>query len=302
MHFLEENTGGGSGGGASGGGSGETPPTPFDDIALDELDEPTRQAIEKGKKDFIATLQRANKLDVDLAHAQELSRRFQGDADRAKAEYEKITGKQKGGGDEPNPLLDGIRADLKASGYKDEDVEKMAPTFIRMFNTFGGTLKSAIGKDLGPLASTVLTQEATSAFEMAQGNDPMGMLQIPEVAEVAWKHVQERIKTGQQTSADIVLNLAKMAYMDHAAAKAAKGEPIEFTVVPASTDRKSMNTTFSYPGAGRISPTIAAIPQDGKGAKTVLNSDTAAALASTFKDMTRGTTIKAPINKEVATR
>lgn len=299
--FFTPDDGSGSGGSSgSGNGEGESITTPFDDIALDELDEQTRQAIEKGKRDYIATLQRAAKLDVDLSHAQELSRRFQSEADRAKAEYEKVTGKSKTNKDD-DPLLDGIRNDLKASGYKDEDVEKMAPTFLRMFTTFGGNLKQSIGKDLGPLASNVLMQQATTAFEQAQDNDTLGMLQVPEVAEHTWKHIQERVKTNQQTTPEIVLNLAKMAFMDYAADKANKGEEIELTVA-SKPDRKSgVTTNFTFPGASRIRPTLPT-SSGREGSKTTLNADTQQALASTFREMTRGTTVKAPINKEVATR
>ena len=299
-YFFAPDDGSGSGGSSgSSNGDGETITTPFDDIALDELDEQTRQAIEKGKKDYIATLQRAAKLDIDLTHAQELSRRFQSEADRAKAEYEKVTGKSKSTKDD-DPLLDGIRNDLKASGYKDEDVEKMAPTFLRMFTTFGGNLKQSIGKDLGPLASNVLGQQATTAFEQAQDIDPLGMLQVPEVAEHTWKHVQERIKTNQQTTPEIVLNLAKMAFMDYAADKAAKGEEIELSVAPQPALKKGVTTNFTFPGAGKIRPTLPA--SNGEKTRTTLNADTQQALASTFKEMTRGTTVKAPINRETATR
>ena len=287
QRFLAEDDGG-SGGGSSGESGDVTVATPFDDIDLDELDETTRGKIVEGKKQFIATLQRSTKLNADLEHTQGLARRFQGEADRAKAEFEKITGRTRQG--ESDPVLEGIRADLKASGYADADVEKMAPTFLRMFSTFGNTLKKSIGADLGPMAGKVLEQEATRSFEAAQNLDTLGMLQIPEVAERTWQLVQERIKAGSQSTPEIVANLAKMAFIDHASTKADAGEVIELrkSSVPTRKPKEGVNTNFTFPGAARIIP---AVPtnQNPNGPRTPLNEDTQAALAQTFAEMRRGT-------------
>lgn len=291
LHFLTPDDGGGSGGG--GGASGDTKTgeedikTPFDDIDLEELDEATRTKITEGKKQFIATLQRTTKLNTDLEHVQSLARRFQGEADKAKAEYEKLTGK--GRNSDENPVLEGVKNDLKASGYADADVEKMAPTFLRLFKTFGGAIRTEIGKDLSPMAGSVLAQEATTAFTSAQNNDPLGALQIPEVAEKTWGLVQERIKSGTQTTPVIVANLAKMAFMDYAAEKAAKGETIELRTfnTPAKPATPGLNTNFTYPGSGTVRPTVT--PTREGQAVHVLNEDTQNALASTFGEMGRGT-------------
>lgn len=287
--FLAEDDGGS--GGTSGASGDATVETPFDDIDLDELDETTRNKITEGKKQFIATLQRSTKLNADLEHTQGLARRFQGEADRAKAEFEKITGRSRQA--EPDPVLEGIRADLKASGYADADVDKMAPTFLRMFSTFGTTLKKSIGADLGPMAGKVLEQDATRSFEAAQSLDPLGMLQIPEVAERTWQLVQERIKSGSQTSPEVVANLAKMAFIDHASTKADAGEVIELrkSSVPTRKSKEGLNTNYTFPGAARIIP---AIPTNhsASAATTPLNEDTQAALAQTFAELGRGTGVR----------
>jgi hypothetical protein len=291
--FTEGDNGGGSGGGgAASGASGDAAvATPFDDIDLDELDETTRTKIVEGKKLFVATLQRSTKLNTDLEHTQGLARRFQGEADRAKAEFLKVTGRGREG--EPDPVLEGIRADLKASGYADADVEKMAPTFLRLYGTFGANLKKSIGTDLGPMAGKVLEQEATRAFEAAQSLDSLGMFLVPEVAERTWQLVQERIKAGSQTTPEIVANLAKMAFMDHASTKADAGEIIQLqkSTVPARKTKEGVNTNFTFPGASKV---IIAAPQGGNpnDAKHPLNDDTQAALAQTFAEMGRGTGVR----------
>src|SRR6267142_5447368 len=95
ISFLAPDDGGGSGGtsgqstngnGDADGGQSKAITTPFDDLPLDELDDASRAKFQSAKENYIATLQSSDKLKTDLQKQEELTRRFQGDADRTKAE------------------------------------------------------------------------------------------------------------------------------------------------------------------------------------------------------------------------
>lgn len=280
--FLAPDDGGGTGGGDDGKQQQQTIATPFDNIKWDELDDETKTHLEQAKADFVATSQQSAKLKVDFEHQAGLARRFQSEADRAKAELDKVTGRSQQ--QDADPILTVVKDKLKAANYSEEDVAKLSPVFAAMFKDVGQVQRAQLGRDLAPLAGSVLTTEATNAFNMAKSNDPMGMLSDNIVAEQVWTLVQDRVSKGLETNADIVLNFAKMAWMDQAAAKIQKGEKVEFA--PTSSTPPGMIAApakFTFPGAGAngLTPAFTRVP-DPNAARTTLNEDTQNALAETF--------------------
>jgi hypothetical protein len=292
MRFFAPDDAGGSGGSSQGGGTqGQAAndggkkegneKTPFDDLPWDELDDTTRQSLEKIKGEHVATLQRARKLEGDLARTEGLQRRFQAEFDRLKAQVDKQTAPP-----EKDDYLESVKAELKTAGYPDAEVDKMAPVFAGMFRSLTKIQKKEIGADLQPLAATVIGREAHSAFQEAMADDPLGMFQDKEVAQTVWNMVQERTKTGERTNPAIVANLGKIAWADRQAIlKANDGKP----PTPAPGDEvpafnfPGMRTGLSIPGGG-AAPTFVA-PPDPNAPRTTLNADTEAALKTTFQTM-----------------
>lgn len=289
LPFFDANTGGGSGGGSQGGAQGQpaggggqggngnqqTIKTPFDDLPWDELDDATKKQLETVRDAHVATLQRTQKLEADLGTSDKLARRFQSELDRIKADLDKNNRPP-----EKDDYLESVKDQLVKSGFNKEEVDKMAPVFAGMFKNLLPTFKKEIGADLQPLAHTVLGREAESAFLHAKANDPLGMFAEPKVAERVWGMVEERTKAGEQTNHAIVSNLAKIAWADHQAdLKANPNGPTQTQ----ATQPTQMRTAMTYPGASNA-PTFQT-PADPNAPKTQLNSDTEAALATTFKHM-----------------
>jgi hypothetical protein len=289
--YLSPDTGGSGGGspaGAQGNGGQNGGPggakTPFDDLPWDELDDGTKAQLEKIKGDFVATLQKSTKLEADLTKTQDLQRRFQADFDRLKAEHEKRNAPP-----EKDEYLESVRKTLTDAGYSKEEVDKMAPTFASMFKAVTGVQKKEIGHDLAPMAATVLGREAEAAFYNAQQSDTLGMFQDNEIAQAVWNAVQERTKAGEPTNANLVANLAKIYWADkQAQSKTGPNPPTPPDPnAPKPFNFPGMRTGLTYPGAGNA-PAFNA-PADPNAPKTKLDSDTAAALETTFKIMTAGT-------------
>lgn len=309
MRFFDANDGGGSGGATGDGPSGgqaDANATPFDDIDLDELDEPTKQALAKAKTAFIEQRGQVATLQLSSEKNEQLARRMQSEADRAKAELQRIFGKDgKPPQDTVDPFLETAKAALQAGGYTEADVAKMAPMFATMLASTATATRTQLGKDLLPLAQQVLQQEAQTAFETAKASDGMGVFTTPEVSQKVWDYIIERTKAGQKTTPEIAVNLGRMAFFDWAAAERAAGREVKLfggepVATPAPTT--AVRTAFSFPGAG-ASSILPAVPRvaDPSAAKHSLNSDTEAALASTFTQMTRGTDLmqktKLPVGK-----
>lgn len=289
-------SGGSSGVGDNGAGDVQLDVKLFDNLPWDELDDDSKAALEKIKTGTVATLQRQSTLQQALQNAQEVGRRFQGDYDRTKAELEKLTGKQKKDNEE-DPYIQAVGEELVKAGYSEPDAKKLAPVFAGMFKRVGVLQKGEIGRDLAPMAETVLAGQANDAYLQAlQMDSKLGMLQIPEVAQITWDTVKDRVKQGQQSTPEVILNIAKMAYADHLAAKG---------------DGKSLETGTPTAGAGGLPATPPSMRTGGlpmvpgssltipalnrqvnpNAARTQLNDDTRKALADTFKTMTAGTNI-----------
>lgn len=297
LRFLAPDAGGTSGG-TSGADNkaGETQLDVklFDTLPWDELDDDSKAALEKIKSGAVATLQQQQTLAESLRNAQEVSRRFQGDFDRTKAELEKITGKRAKENEE-DPYNQAVGEELVKAGYTDADAKKLAPVFAGMFKRVGILQKGEIGRDLAPMAETVLAGQANDSFLQAQQQDnKLGMLQIPEVAQITWDMVKDRVKARQETTPEIVLNIAKMAYADHLAAKG-DGKTLE-TGTPASVSGLSATPPAMRTGGYPMIPGGVVMPAvnrqvDPNAARTIVNDDTRKALAETFRTMTAGTGI-----------
>lgn len=275
--------GGGANGGSSGVGAGDDP---FKDIPLDELDEATRTAITKGRAQ-IATLQ---SLPTELEATKKQLRDFQSKADQMQAQLKKLTG-----GDKPvqDDYLQAAKDVLKQQGYDDKNIDQLAPVFANLLKSNNQILKKELGADLRPMAGAVISQESRAAFETAQEADDQGILGIPEVAEQVWQQVQERSKQGQPSNDVFILNLAKIAYVDHVAALRKEGKELP-ALQPTMPTTPNVNTgSFTYPGA-RASASARPVAQpadNGTKAKSTLNADTEAALAATFKELGRETKV-----------
>jgi len=287
LRFSFPDTGGASGGNTSGadgngGGNGATIETPFDKLPWDELDDESRAALEKGKAAYIATLQSEQKVKADLEKQIKEARGFQSEKDRLQAELDKLTKRQ----EEPDPYHEALTEELRKAGYDDKQAATLAPVFAGMFKRIGVIQKQEIGRDLAPMGQTVLAQEAQGAFQHAVQNDPSGVFQTPEVQQKVWDFVVERTKAGHQTSPEIVANLGAMAWVEHLTAMRAAGKEVTLPTPvtrPPAGGNTGVTPQFTFPGASLV-PTFNP-PIDQNAARTTLDGDTLAALASTFKSM-----------------
>ena len=278
-----ESGGGSSGTSASGGAQKIDLEAIFKEIPLDELDDKTKQTLLKAKEG-IATLQKSHATEVESITKQ--ARDFQGQKDRLQQQLETLTGGRR----EPNQddyykVAEDV---LKKQGYSAEDIKRFAPVFAETFKSQSEILKKQLGKDLGAMAQSVAVQGAKSAFEEAQETDTTGVMAVPEVAEKVWNATKEHVSKGGVANSAFVLNLAKIAYVDHAESlrKAGKEVPELFKTNGVN------NSTFSFPGAGRSSGAarpLGETPRDPQAPKTVLNEDTEAAVAATFKKLGQDT-------------
>jgi hypothetical protein len=282
-------------GSKSGGGSGDLPKAGtldlekvFAELPLADLDEPTRKKFEAardGLKKDVATLQ--SNLDTTTQQ----SREFQSQRDEFEAKLKKI---------QPDPSLQKDDDFLKATKeimaknrFTPEQIESQAPVFAQMLKASGQINLKAFGEHFAPVTGEVIVQQATSAFKEAQETDEIGYLQIPEVAQKTWDLVKERIDQKAVTNTDIVRNLGKMVYVDYVGEQRKANKDVqELRPISTPTTTPGMNTSFSYPGAGRASIPIVSASSDANAPKTQMNSDTDSALKQTFKKMTQGHELK----------
>jgi hypothetical protein len=311
MRFLAPDAGDGSGsggsasgaaangGGGSGGGSAtDLDPKLFDSLPWDELDDATKATLEKIKTGAVATLQRKGHLEGEFQRTDKLARQFQSDKDRLDAELKKLRPQpQQNQNDEYITVLTG---ELKAAGYKDEDAAQLAPVFANMFKKVGALQATELGRSLAPMAATVLAGQAQDAFLAAQQQDPIGMFQIPEVQQGVWDLVRQRVDKGMETDPAVVLNLAKMVYVDHQAAKAGGGNnngggggnPPAPGILSATPPTMRTGGQFFVSGPGGVMTPIVSQTTDPNAPRTVMNDDTRNALATSFRAMTAGLELK----------
>ena len=288
QRFLDADKGGGAGGGGGAQSSGqpsggavesELDPKLFDSLPWDELDDATQETLKKIRAGAVATVQSNVKLKDDLQKTDRLARSFQSEADSLKAEKSKQAPVKP-----DDPYLTAVAEELQNAGYSAGDAQKLAPVFANMFKRVGVIHKEEIGKSIAPMATQVLASQAQNAFGVAQQNDPLGMFQVPEVAQAVWDLVKERVKAGAETTPDIVANLAKMAWADHQAKGLTTNGELP-AAPPASAGMRTGGMTNFGPGGVRP---IANPASDPNAPRTVLNDDTRQALATSFKNMLVG--------------
>lgn len=307
MCFSAPDAGGGSGGdgktsgaaknggGANGEGSAtDLDPKLFDSLPWDELDDTSRATLEKIKAGAVATLQSKQHLTGEFQRVDKLARGFQGDKDRLEAELKKTQPKQQQ--NQNDEITEVLTGELKAAGYKDDEAAQLAPVFANMFKKVGMLQTKALGESLAPMAAQVLANQANGAFLAAQQQDPIGMFQIPEVQQGVWDLVRQRVDKGMETDPATVLNLAKMVYVDHQAAKAGGdkgggGGGGGMGILPATPPTMRTGGMFTAGPGGSMIP-IVNQPADPNAARTTLNDDTRNALVTSFRSMTAGLDLK----------
>lgn len=291
----------GSEGGKGGDGKGDESfidPKLFETLPWDELDQETQATLKKLQGGVVATLQQTKTLQADKERLDKLARANQSRADRLEADAKKKTKSPEHEEPPSDPYLAAVKDELIKAQFPPEQAEALAPVFAGMFKKVGNIERAQLGKDLTPMANQVLASQAQNAFLQAQQQDELGMFQAPEVQQIVWDLVRERVANGVDTTPDVVLNLAKMAWADKQLAEK-KGGKLEVpsdenrgrtAVLPATPP--NMNTGGFFGGApGAIRP-IVQQQQDPNAAKTALNEDTRNALAASFSTMLAGSKIR----------
>lgn len=232
MRFMAApNEGSGSTGNPSASQGGATEPNsqqqeidPFAGIDLNDLDTDSRKVVEEGKKKF-ATLQKELAETKNARFLEEKQRKqFQSEHDKLRAQVDKLT---KSG--DPDPVetaktlhIEKFEKILKARNVPADQARAQAELMHEMLGEFGADLtkriKAEVGRDLGPMASAVITREAEFAWNQVEQSDNLGMLSVESVRNLVWSQVQAMSSEGQAVSPEVVYNLASMAYVKHVAA------------------------------------------------------------------------------------
>lgn len=255
---------------------------PFAGIDLDDLDEGTRKTIQDAQAKF-ATLQKEAEETKRIALATEKqAREWQGRYDKMQADIKKAGGGADAQQDKQNALLTQMEQTMIKRGVSPEQAKIQAPMMMEMMESYGTSLREQIGRELAPMAGSVMQQEATNAWNEALSKDKLGALQNPEIAKQVWANVQSLINTGQPITAAVVTNLRNMAWAEHVETN---GVPPTTQPMPNYSQPPQLPNFGGggYPGAG-VNPYQPAIV-DPNAPRTQVNSDTHAALAATFARM-----------------
>jgi hypothetical protein len=255
---------------------------PFAGLDLDDLPESARSVIQKSKEDF-ATLQKsAKEAQTAKDQAEQRAREFQSRHDQLAARVQHLKGDA-----EPQSadqkLLAQIEGMLVKRGVSPEQAKAQAPLMTDMFQVYGDQIKNEIGATFAPLANSVLLSEATAAWNEVTNSDPIGALQIPEVANETWKAVQQMVRQGQAVDPSTVRNLRNMIYVDHIEKTGTMPNPN--TPPTPNLPVQPMFPNIGRPGFGGGNYAARPVVQDPNPARTSLNEDTRAALAATFAKM-----------------
>jgi hypothetical protein len=314
-----DDSSGGSKSGASANGGGDKSggevdlldPKLFDQLPWNELDDETRATLNKIKEKSVATLQKASHLDKEFKRVDKLARDNQSRADRLAADANKKSkeksGKGEGDGKQTvdDAYLTAVREELTESGFPPEQAEQLAPVFAKMFKRVGVIERERLGKDLQPMAAQVLATQAQDAFIAATQADELGMFQTPEVQQQVWDLVRERVNQGVDTTPEIVLNLAKMAWVDKQLLDKKGGKQQQQqngegdddknrrpmpSILPTQPPTMTTAGLFGAP-SGQVRP-IVHQQNDPNAPKHQLNDDTRNALAASFRSMVAGTNIR----------
>lgn len=263
--------------------------SPWDNINLTELDEPTRRVVEAAMADH----RRVAGENASLRQAAETQRQQQQRQPNQPAGQQQQQQQQQ----QADPVAEHVRKTLRARGFTDQQIEQQAPIFTEMFSGVLPVLRDQLGRDFAPLAGTVISHENENNFRDAQTSEAgQRLFANPAVAQEVWNIVEQRTQAGQQFDTASILNLAKMVYFDHPPQgetsqqqqqqqPAQTGSSFFPNMQPAPAPQRS--TGFSYPGAGFVRPTVQQTnPNAGR---HQVNDDTRAALAQTFGEISRTT-------------
>lgn len=288
-----------AGGGASDGSSEFKDPTAG--IDLDDLTPEVRKVVEDSRKGFAALQKAAN--DAKAAALAEEARRkdFQSNYDKLRVQVESLTKADPNLKSDPaTEQLSKFTQILVKRGVPEPQARVQAEIMVEMMGDFGVELKKQIGQDLRPFAATVVSREAEASWHQAVNADKIGVLQIPEVAQLTWTQVQDMAQNGQQVTPQIVQNLSGMNYIAHLNKG---GEPAGGNPNPPVQQQQQPQLPnvgrLTYPGAGAL-PQRHQIP-DPNAPRTALDSDTDAALQTVMKQWAKGQGgVKAPGLREPA--
>lgn len=270
-------------------------PGMWDAVNMDELDEGTRRVIEAARADH-------QRIATELVT---VSQQRQQDAQRIQQLEQ--TGQQRQQQQQQNqpaaedPGLVRVKEYLRTQGYTPEQVNAQAPVFAGMFATMFPMFRDQIGRELAPLANSVIGNENTNNFAAAmQSPHGAALMADPAVAQAVWEVVEQQTAQGKTFSPDAVLNLAKMQYVDRTVLNPNPANntnlnpgtpPVSAffpSLTPATpTNRSTGGGNFSFPGAHMIRPAVVGGTPTGQPA--MVNADTQAALASTFAELHRTT-------------
>lgn len=266
---------------------------PTANIDLDDLAPDVRAVIEESRKGFASLQEQAAK--AEEARKLEEKRRvdFQSKFDQTRVQLEKITGGQQQQADPKVAQQQAFEQILIKKGVTPEGAKIQAEIMLEMMGTFGETLKDQIGRDLMPIASTIINREAEFSWQQAVAMDKVGALQDPQIAQHVWEQVQGMVQNGQQVTPLIVQNLAGMAYF--AALQEGKIQPQQQQQNNVTTQQHQLpnvgRLTFSGAGATPLRP-----PQvDPNAPRYQLDSATDAALQVCMSQWAKGQGgVKAP--------
>lgn len=260
--------------------------TPFDDIDTDLLDDAAIAKIGEAKAQFIKAQTDARNLQTELQQQKEVASRFQSEADKQRAELQRLQQPK------ADPYVEKAQAFLAARGASPEEIQKQAPFYADLFKESVLMAKAEIGADLGPLAGTVILHDANTQFTAARALNPEIM--DDEVSQETWEFVQGCVNRGEQLTAQAISNYAKMVFVDKGKHKAQPNVPAPSFVNPAIAQKMNRSTNnsgkFTFPGAQIVplgSGGNGEIPDAGR----PLNEDTRNALQAVFGRLGQGTGI-----------
>lgn len=265
--------------GAREGAASAVPVDPFEGIDFDDLDPAARKVLEKTREVFATTQKQAADERKAREYHEAQARKFQGQFDQLASQVQKQNGQQ--AAEDPKTVLIGkLTQQMVDKGIAPETAKLQAPLMADMLNTYGETLRQDIGRDLAPIAGSVIMRETEAAWNQFVPNDKFGALQIPEVASAVWASATEIANSGTAVNAATIKNLTAMAYVEHLEKT---GQPVN---QPASTPPPVQQRAYpsvgvtSFPGSVPYRPAVA----DPRAPKHQLDSGTAAALAKISAD------------------
>lgn len=297
---IENASGTGTEGGAPASGNApatvEPPPNPFANIDKDLLDDRTRAAVEKAEGQLATLANQAkqsstfqsevDRLKGELATTQEQVRQA-ADPNRQRQQQQQQQQQQ-----QPPTFEQEILDTYIASGLEPKVAASLAKMNAGLFEKHSERLIQQVDARYQPVVANTLERNTVDAFQNAQQNDPLGILQNPDIAQRVWERADEMSKRGQLVDEKVLTNLARIYYVDYleangGAPSSANGNELHLqssTTVPnmvssPSPARSNMNTRHTYPGAGN-QPRIP-INSPRRNGPPPMNSDERAAMEAT---------------------